>query len=267
MEAFGNLFERRTGPSWEPALGERVVWDESDPGGRADIDQAVGRAVPQIVAVLDRHDLGHPLCARQLGRRNVRYADVADLALALKVDKGADRILDRHAMIDGVKLVELDPVEPQSPQAVGADAPQVFRPGVDDPAAWAGPREPAFARDHQPCRIRVQGLGDQRLADSRPVGIGGVDKGHSLFDGSAKQCDRFPLVAGKSPNARAGNAHRTKSETANRRASLERQRQINRSALVWHDEARAAATRRVAGNKVADSSSRAGSSRMGRSRP
>src|SRR5271166_6635682 len=88
----------------ESALGERGEGDEGDPGIGADVDEAIGQAVSQIIAVLDRHDFRYRSCARKLGRRDVRYADLADLALALKVDEGADRILDRDTVIDGMKL-------------------------------------------------------------------------------------------------------------------------------------------------------------------
>ena len=180
----------RIGPG-EAALGERIERDESDPGAGADVDQGVGRAVPEIIAVLDRDDLRHLSRPRQLGRRDVRHADVTNLALALKVDEGADRILDRHAVIDGMKLVEFDPLKAQPPQTLGASATQMFGPAVDVPIARARARQPAFAGDDQPRRVRVQGLGDQRLADPRPVGIGGVDKGHPLAGDLAKQRDRF----------------------------------------------------------------------------
>src|SRR6267378_6985084 len=105
---------------------------------------------------------------------------MADLAVALQVGQGAERLLDRHAMIDGVKLVELDPVEPQPLQALLADPPQMRGPAVDRPAARTGTREPAFARDDQPRWVGVERLGDQGLTDSRPIGIGGVDEGYPL---------------------------------------------------------------------------------------
>src|SRR5215469_9569824 len=121
MVALGNPGERRIGPG-EPALGERIERNERDCGAGADVDQGVGRAIPEIITVLDRDDLRHLSCPRQLGGRDVRHADVANLALALKVDESADRILDRHAVIDRMKLVELDAIEAQPPQTLRAGA-------------------------------------------------------------------------------------------------------------------------------------------------
>jgi hypothetical protein len=69
-----------------------------------------------------------------------------DLALAPKVDQRADRILDWHAVIDGMKLVKLDPVEPQPFQALRADTSQVLRLSVDGPGSRTRAGEPAFAR-------------------------------------------------------------------------------------------------------------------------
>src|SRR5215472_9451730 len=137
MVALRDPVERRTRPRGEPALGERVERYEGDPGIGADVDQGVGGAVAQIVGVLDREDLGYTSRARKLGSRDVGYADVADLAFALKLDEGADRIFDRHAVIDGMKLVELDPVEPQPLQALRADPAQVFGPAVHLPMTRA----------------------------------------------------------------------------------------------------------------------------------
>src|SRR6267378_2202084 len=151
---------------------------------------------------------------------------MADLAVALQVGQGAERLLDRHAMIDGVKLVELDPVEPQPLQALLADPPQMRGPAVDRPAPRTGTREPALARDHQPWRVGVERLGDQCLADTRPIGIGGVDKGDSFVD-----------VAGRPPYAGAADAHRAQAEPADSRPTPQgqRHRQMVGSAVVGHD--------------------------------
>src|SRR4029077_10681272 len=113
--ALGNPGERRIGAG-EATLGERIERDKGDPGLGADVDQAIGRTVPYIVGVLDRDDLRHLLGPRQLGRRDVRDADMANLSLALKVEESAARILDRHPVIDRMKLVELEALETQPPQ-------------------------------------------------------------------------------------------------------------------------------------------------------
>ena len=43
---------------------------------------------------------------------------MADLSLALKVDEGAYRVLDRYPMVDRMELVKLNTLEPEPFQAV-----------------------------------------------------------------------------------------------------------------------------------------------------
>jgi hypothetical protein len=57
------------------------------------------------------------------------------LPSSLKVNEGTDRILDRHAVIDGMELVVLDPLESQPPQTVRTSATEMFRPAIDVPIA------------------------------------------------------------------------------------------------------------------------------------
>ena len=147
-----------------------------------------------------------------------------DLACDLQVDEGAHRFLDRHAVIDGVQLVELDAIEPQPLEALLADATQVLGSAVDGPARRTGTHEPTFARNHQPRRVRMQGLGDQCLADPGPVGIGSVDKADALVDRTTKQRDRFVLVARRPPDAGTGDTHSPQAETMDGRAVFEGQR-------------------------------------------
>ena len=132
--AFGYPGEWRIGPC-KTTLSQRIKGNECDPAIGANVDQGVGRTVLQIMAVLDRHDLRHLSRPRQLCCRHVRNADAANLAFPLKVDEGADRILDRHALIDRMKLIELDALESQPPQTLRACATQMFRAAVDAPIA------------------------------------------------------------------------------------------------------------------------------------
>src|SRR6516225_1412525 len=148
---------RRIGPG-KATLGKRIERNENNPGGGANVDQAVGRAVPQIIAVLDRHDFRHALCPRQFVCRDVRHADTANFALTLKVNEGPDRILDRHTMIDGMELIEVDPLESQPPQTVRTSAAEMLRPAIDVPVARTRARQPALARYYELRWIRVEGL-------------------------------------------------------------------------------------------------------------
>ena len=71
MMAFGNPVERRARSRGEPAFGERVIGNKGDPGFGADVDQAIGGPVAQIVGVLDRDDLGDSAGALEPSRRDV----------------------------------------------------------------------------------------------------------------------------------------------------------------------------------------------------
>jgi len=148
---------------------------------------------------------------------------VADFTLALKLRESAYRVLDWHPMIDGVELVELNPIKPQSLKAVFAGPPQVLRPTIDRPTTRAGAPEPTLARYYQIGRIRMQGLGDQCLTDARTIRVGGIDEIHALVDDPPKQSNCFILVPRWSPHAPAGDAHRAKAEPADGGTATESQ--------------------------------------------
>jgi hypothetical protein len=64
--------------------------------------------------------------AAKLPLGDVRYADMADLALPLKVDECTYRILDRYPMIDRMELVYLDTFKLEPLQAVRTGTPQML---------------------------------------------------------------------------------------------------------------------------------------------
>src|SRR5690349_2369875 len=95
----------------KPTRCQRVPRNKGHTGFGANIDQPVGGSIPEIVVVLDGDDRGDAACSGKLPLGDVRYADMADLALPLKVDECAYRILDRYPTIDRMELVHLDTLE------------------------------------------------------------------------------------------------------------------------------------------------------------
>ncbi len=93
---------------------------------------------------------------------------MADLALVLQLDEGADRLLQRHRRIGAVELVEGDLLQAQPPQAALARRAQVLGAAVGGPPSGPGRYEAALGGDDEIVRIGVQRLGDQLLADVGP---------------------------------------------------------------------------------------------------
>ena len=62
--------------------------------------------------------------------------------------------------------------------------------------------------DHQPRRVRVQGLPDDLVGDVRAVEVGRVDMVHAGRDGLAKDGDGAVRIPGRPPHAGAGQLHR-----------------------------------------------------------
>src|ERR1019366_6807833 len=110
------LGERAIGPR-RLAGREREPWDEGDRALRAGVEHRLAVAVERAVAVLDRHDLGDPQRLLELGGRDVREADVADLSGLLRLDQRAERVLEWHGGVGPVELVEVDPLDRQAAKA------------------------------------------------------------------------------------------------------------------------------------------------------
>ena len=88
-------------------------------------------------------------------------------------------------------------------------------PAIGDPTVGAGSRKSALCRHHQPCRIRIERLGDQYLADAGAVEVGGINKSDALVHHPPEQRDRLALIARRALDPLAGDAHRTKAKMSN----------------------------------------------------
>src|SRR5215831_12971726 len=158
-------------------------------------------------------DRDHGTCSSELRLGNVRYADMADLPLPLKVDKRADRILDWYPIVD--RMLKVDTLEPQPLQAVRTSTAQMLGSTISDPTVGSGPQKPALSHHHQPCRIWIERLGDQCFADTGTIRVGGIDKRDASLHRPPKQCYRPALISWRASDLRAGNAHRSKANLPN----------------------------------------------------
>src|SRR5215469_4210719 len=135
---------------------------------------------------------------------------MAYLSFPLKIDERAERILDRYPMIDGVKLVKLDALYPESFQAVRTGAAQMLESAISDPPIGSRAYKPALGRHGQSCGIRVQCLSNQRFADAGTVRVGRIDKANAPLHGPTKKRNRLAFIPWGAPHSRAGDAHRAK---------------------------------------------------------
>jgi hypothetical protein len=87
-----------------------------------------------------------------------------------------DRALVRHLLVGAVLLVELDRVELQPPERALAGLAQVLGAAVTRPLVRAGPKQPSLGGYQEVVGVRVEGLGDQLLADVGTVGVGRIDQ-------------------------------------------------------------------------------------------
>src|SRR5262245_30931980 len=153
---------------WSARLGQvtgskRKPWDEPDPLPCAIVQYVLGGSVDQIVAVLHRDDRRHAPDSLDLLYANFGQTYVADLTLALKIEQRADLILESHLGIDSVKLEQIDPLQPQPPEAAFARRTDMLGASILDPLVGTRPQQACLGRNHQTGRIWVQRLGNKPL--------------------------------------------------------------------------------------------------------
>jgi hypothetical protein len=216
----GNLVEPASG-SRELTGREREPRQEGEPLTRTDIHEVIRAAVSEIVAVLDRHDVGDVARPRELVGRDVADADVADAPRLLQLNQHPNRLLDRDLRVDGVQLVEIDPLEAKAPKAGLARRAQVRRTAVGTPLVGAVPEEAALGGDDEVSRVRVQGVGDQQLRNLGSVGVGRVDQVHAEFKHTAQQSLGSVAIRRLAPYAAAGDAHSPVAQPADREITAE----------------------------------------------
>ena len=115
-----------------------------------------------------------------------------------------------------MELVEVNALEPETAQAAFALFPQVLGAAVRVPLAGAWAYQPALGGDDEVVGVRVEGLGDEVLADLGAVGVRRVDEVDAELDGPAQDGDGSVVVFGRSPDAGAGDAHGSEAEASHR---------------------------------------------------
>ena len=95
-------------------------------------------------------------------------ADRSDLASLDHTGKGADRLLNRHGLVEAVQIVEVDDIGLQA-RKTGLDrGQQRLRPAIDHTLAVdAG--HPAFGGEDELLSASRQGLADQDLVGPKAV--------------------------------------------------------------------------------------------------
>ena len=204
----------RAGRAGEEALGERRPGDERAPGLETASEDVGGCALGQAEAVLDGHDLGDAQGTLELGLVDVADSDMTDLAFRLELGEGAHRILDRHARVDEVELVEVDPLDAEAAQAPLAGGPQCFGTAVGRPFVGPVAPEAALRRD-QEAVVRVEGLAHEALRDFGAVRVRRVDELNAELDGAAQQRSGACRVCRLAPGAPPGEGHRSQTQGPN----------------------------------------------------
>ena len=148
----------------------------------------LGAAYQQAVLVLRRGEafesqrLRRPIRIGDLPGRQVRAADIADLALADQIVEGAQRLLDRGQRVGAVQLVEVDPVG-LHPLQRGFD-------GLDDIAPRAALLHAGIvhvhaelAGEHDVLAAGAEQFAERQLrAAAIAVHVGGVEQGDAVLD-------------------------------------------------------------------------------------
>src|ERR1700688_2244157 len=138
-----------------------------------------------------------------------------DFPFGLQILQCAELIFSRHLWIDSMQLIKIDALQPQSAQAAFARGSQVFWLSVFNPLVGTRPHKAALRGDHQSSRVRVQRLSDDFFANVWTVGVRGVDKTDSQFDGAPQHPDGLRPICGPAPNSFSGDSHRAESQARN----------------------------------------------------
>jgi len=171
--------------------------------------------VAQTVSILDsrhRNDLSRLL---DLRRSHLAQADVANLTLLLHPLQRAQRLFQRRSRVNAVKLIKINPLQSEPPQAHLDALNQVARAAhvlaLGRPLAG----DAAFGGDHHPRRVGIKRLGDQPLGNLRAIGVGGVDQRDAQFDSSAQNVARLGRINRFTPRPLAHQAHGSVAKTMN----------------------------------------------------
>ena len=140
-------------------------------------------------------------------RAGLAQAEVAHLALLDQPRHGADRFLDRHALVDAVDVIEVDHVDAEPLQARLAGDRHVVRLAVDAAAlAVRAAHVAELRRDDHLVALALDALADQLLVLAGAVGVGRVEQVEAELDGAVHGLDQFDVVRHAVVAAHAGAA-------------------------------------------------------------
>src|SRR3984957_15112073 len=172
-------------------------------------------AVSHAVTILHTHNWNNRLRVLNLRDADFRQTNVFDFSLRLQILKSSQLIFGWNLGINSVQLIEINPFQPQSPKAAFARRSQVLWLSVFDPLIRTRPHETALGRDHQTCRIWMQGLSDDLFAHVRTIGVRSVDKIDSQLDCAPQNADSLCSIRRFSPNSFSGDSHCAESQSNN----------------------------------------------------
>jgi hypothetical protein len=120
-----------------------------------------------------------------------------------------------------MQLRDIDTLQLQPSQACLAGGAQMLRSAVLFPGLTPRSPEPAFGRDDQAFRIRVERFGNEPLVDLRTVGVGGIDEGDAEPDSTHQHALSTRTIERFTPYTRAAQAHGAEPEAIHGRVATE----------------------------------------------
>ncbi len=148
---------------------------------------------------------------------------MADLAFLLQFRELADRVLDAHARIGCVELIQIDALDAQPLQARLPRLAQMRRAAASFPLIAPRADQPALRRDDEAVRVRMQRFGYETLIDVRSVGVGRIDEVDAQLQRSQQHAACGLAILRLAPDARAGQPHRTEAEAIHVQVAAESQ--------------------------------------------
>src|SRR5436309_651593 len=181
----------------EEAAPQRAVGDEADAQLPARGQNLVLRvATPERVLRLERADGVRSVCTPDRYGGGLREAEIADLTGAHQLRHRADRLLDRHARVHAVLVVEVDVSHAESRERGVAGLAHVLRAAVHahkGPVRFADVAEPG-GQDDAVASVR-DCLADEPFVGARDLDSGRVEEGDTEVDRAMDGGDRLGVIA------------------------------------------------------------------------
>ena len=142
--------------------------------------------------------------------RRFRKAEVADLARAHQLRHGADRLLDRDALVDAVLVVKVDVRHAEPLERRIARLVHVLRPPVDpEPGPVRAAHVAELRSEHDAVTLTFDSAPHKLFVRVRAVYVGGIEEGDAELEGAVNRGDRFGVVATR---VEVGHAHAPEAE-------------------------------------------------------